>query len=203
MARLRLVMATANPDKAREIAGLLPDVELVPRPPAVGEVDETEDTLEGNARLKARAVASVAGEPAVADDTGLEVDALGGRPGVLAARFAGEAATYADNVALLLAELSGWSSPGDRRARFRTVALVAWPDGREVVAHGVVEGHIALEARGGGGFGYDPVFVPDGGDGRTFAEMTAEEKAAVSHRARAFGALRRALGADPEPRPLA
>ena len=104
---MRLVLATANPDKAREIAGLLPGVELVPRPEAVGEVDETEDTLEGNARLKARAVAAVAGEPAVADDTGLEVDALDGRPGVMAARYAGEGATYADNVALLLEELAG------------------------------------------------------------------------------------------------
>ncbi len=197
---MRLVLATANPDKAREIAGLLPGFELVPRPAAVGEVDETEDTLEGNARLKARAVAAVAGEPAVADDTGLEVDALGGRPGVMAARYAGEGATYADNVALLLREMAGVAG---RRARFRTVALVAWPDGREVVAHGVVEGHIAVEARGTGGFGYDPVFVPDDGDGRTFAEMTRDEKARVSHRARAFAALRRALEADLDGRPLA
>ncbi len=190
---MRLVLATANPHKAREIAGLLPGVELVPRPEAVGDVDETEDTLEGNARLKARAVAAVAGEPAVADDTGLEVDALGGRPGVLAARYAGEGATYADNVALLLEELDG-VGVAERRARFRTVALVAWPDGREVVADGAVEGHIAVEPRGGRGFGYDPVFVPDDGDGRTFAEMTIEEKAAVSHRARAFAALRAELG---------
>ncbi|MEA2827819.1 MAG: XTP/dITP diphosphohydrolase [Actinomycetota bacterium] len=186
---MRLVLATANPHKAREIMGLLPGVELVPRPDAVGDVEETEDTLEGNARLKARAVAAVAGEPAVADDTGLEVDALDGRPGVLAARYAGEDATYADNVAKLLAELRGVADVDGRRARFRTVALVAWPDGREVAGHGVVEGHIGREPRGEGGFGYDPVFVPDDGDGRTFAQMTAEEKAAVSHRARAFGAL--------------
>lgn len=193
---MRLVLATANPDKAREIAGLLPGVELVERPPAVGEVDETEDTLAGNARLKARAVAAVAGEPAVADDTGLEVDALGGRPGVLAARFAGEDATYADNVRKLLAELDG-VPPARRTARFRTVALVAWPGGREVAGEGVVEGHISLGPRGEAGFGYDPVFVPDGGDGRTFAEMTMAEKAAVSHRARAFAALREALGLSP------
>ncbi len=191
---MRLVLATANPHKAAEIAGLLPGVELVPRPEAVGDVDETEDTLEGNARLKAQAVAAVAGEPAVADDTGLEVDALGGRPGVLAARYAGEHASYADNVAKLLDELAGLGGIADRRARFRTVALVAWPDGREVAAAGVVEGHIALEPRGAGGFGYDPVFVPDDGDGRTFAEMTMEEKAAVSHRARAFAALLGELG---------
>ncbi len=194
------MLATANPDKALEIAGLLPGVELVPRPEAAGEVDETEDTLEGNARLKARAVAAVAGEPAVADDTGLEVDALGGRPGVHAARYAGESATYADNVAKLLDEMS---AQGERAARFRTVALVAWPDGREVVAHGVVEGRIARQPRGKGGFGYDPVFVPDDGDGRTFAEMTAEEKAAVSHRARAFAALRVALKAVEGPPALA
>lgn len=193
----RLVLATANPDKAREIAGLLPGVELVPRPAAAPEVEETEDSLEGNARLKARAVAAVAGEPAVADDTGLEVDALGGAPGVRAARYAGEDCTYADNVAKLLSELAAASpGAGGRRARFRTVALVAWPDGREVAAHGVVEGVIATEPRGSGGFGYDPVFVPDEGDGRTFAEMSPEEKGAVSHRGRAFSALRRALEGD-------
>ena len=190
---MRLVLATANPHKAREIEGLLPGVELVARPNSVREVEETEDTLEGNARLKARAVAAVAGEAAVADDTGLEVDALGGRPGVLAARYAGEDATYADNVAKLLQELSGAT---DRRALFRTVALVAWPDGREVAGHGVVEGHIALGTRGDHGFGYDPVFVPDDGDGRTFAEMTGEEKAAVSHRARAFAVLMARLTED-------
>ncbi len=191
---MRLLLATANPHKAVEIAGLLPGFDLVARPEAVGDVDETEDTLEGNARLKARAVAAVAGEPAVADDTGLEVDALGGRPGVFAARYAGADATYADNVAKLLEELAGVVDPADRTARFRTVALVAWPDGREVAAHGVVEGHIAAAPRGTRGFGYDPVFVPDDGDGRTFAEMTVDEKAAVSHRARAFAALVAALG---------
>ncbi len=132
---MRLVLATANPHKAREIEGLLPGFELVPRPPEVGDVDETEDTLEGNARLKARAVADAVGEPAVADDTGLEVDALGGRPGVFAARYAGEDATYADNVAKLLAELEGvagpagppgsapWpSSPGPTAGRWRPTA---------------------------------------------------------------------------------
>jgi XTP/dITP diphosphohydrolase len=164
----------------------------------VPAVDETGDTLEANARLKAVALVEATGEAAVADDTGLEVDALGGRPGVFAARYAGEDATYADNVAKLLEELDG-VAPADRRARFRTVALAAWPDGREVVAHGVVEGHITLAARGARGFGYDPVFVPDDGDGRTFAEMTLAEKAAVSHRARAFAALCRQLAADPGP----
>jgi XTP/dITP diphosphohydrolase len=198
-ARLRLVLATANPDKAREIAALLPDtVELVPRPAGLGDVEETEDTLEGNARLKAAAVAAAAGEAAVADDTGLEVDALGGGPGVYAARFAGEDATYADNVAKLLRELDG-VPPAGRRARFRTVALVRFPDGGELVADGVVGGVIADAPRGEGGFGYDPVFVPDGGDGRSYAEMTLEEKQAVSHRGRAFRALAELLEARLSP----
>ena len=184
---MRLVLATANPDKAAEITPLLPpEFEVLFRPAEVPEVDETGETLEENARLKAQAVCAATGQAAVADDTGLEVDALGGRPGVRAARYAGEGATYADNVAKLLAELDG---AADRRARFRTVALASFPDGRELVAEGWVDGQIALSPRGGFGFGYDPVFVPDEGDGRTFAEMTREEKEAVSHRGRAFRAL--------------
>jgi XTP/dITP diphosphohydrolase len=183
---VRLVLATANLDKAVEIAALLPGFEVVPRPSEVPDVDETADTLEGNARLKAVAVCDATGEVAVADDTGLEVDALGGRPGVWAARYAGPGATYGDNVAKLLAELHDIT---DRRARFRTVALARFPDGREVVAEGTVEGAIAGAPRGRNGFGYDPVFVPAEGDGRTFAEMTRAEKEAVSHRGRAFRAL--------------
>jgi XTP/dITP diphosphohydrolase len=183
---VRLVLATANPDKAVEIAALLPGFEVVPRPWELPDVEETEDTLEGNARLKAVAVAEATGEVALADDTGLEVLALGGRPGVRAARYAGPGATYADNVAKLLAELH---DVADRRARFRTVALARFPDGREVVAEGAVEGSIAGRPRGINGFGYDPVFVPTDGDGRTFAEMTRAEKEAVSHRGRAFRAL--------------
>lgn len=180
------VLATANPDKAAEIQAILgPGVRLLPRPESVGEVDETGDTLEENARLKARALAGATGRPAIADDTGLEVAALGGRPGVYSARFAGEEATYADNVAKLLAEMEAMS---DRTARFRTVAFVAWPDGRELWAEGAVDGRIASSAGGSDGFGYDPVFVPEGGE-RTFAQMAAEEKNAVSHRGRAFRAL--------------
>ncbi len=193
---MRLVLATANPDKAREIADLLAGFEIVPRPAGLGDVEETADTLEGNARLKATAVAAAAEEVAVADDTGLEVDALGGRPGVWAARYAGENATYADNVVKLLAELDGVPRGERRRARFHTVAMAAWPDGREVVAHGTVEGEISLVARGDGGFGYDPVFVPDDGGGRTFGEMSADEKNAMSHRARAFRELADRLRAD-------
>jgi XTP/dITP diphosphohydrolase len=182
------VLATANEDKAREIAGILGgSVTLLPRPEWVEEVDETGETLLDNARLKARALVEATGRPAIADDTGLEVDGLGGAPGVRSARYSGENATYADNVTKLLAALDGLPEP--RPARFRTVAVAAWPNGREVVAEGVVEGTIALEPRGSGGFGYDPVFVPAGGDGRTFAEMRSEEKNGLSHRGRAFRAL--------------
>lgn len=186
----RFVLATANADKAAEIEAILgADVELVPRPSSVGEVDETGDTLEENARLKARALVEATGQAALADDTGLEVHALGGRPGVYSSRFAGEGASYADNVAKLLAEMQGQE---DRSARFRTVALALWPDGRELVAEGEVTGRISMGARGSDGFGYDPVFVPDGSD-RTFAEMSTAEKNSLSHRGRAFRALRNLL----------
>ena len=183
---MRFVLATANPDKAREIALLLAGVELVPRPTDVPDVEETGATLEENARLKALALVEATGEAAVADDTGLEVAALGGRRGGGCSRHAGPGATYADNVERLLADLEGHA---ERRARFRTVALARFPDGHEVVADGVVDGEIARWPRGDSGFGYDPVFVPDGGGGRTFAEMSADEKNALSHRGRAFRAL--------------
>jgi XTP/dITP diphosphohydrolase len=190
---LKLVCASANPDKVAEIAAILgPDVELAPRPSDVPEVVEDADTLEGNARLKATAIATATGRPALADDTGLEVAALGGAPGVYAARYAGPGATYADNRAKLLAELAGH---GDRSARFRTVVVVVWPDGSELTAEGVCDGTIAEEKRGDRGFGYDPVFVPADGDGRTFAEMTDGEKNALSHRARALRNLLSTLSA--------
>lgn len=198
---IRLVAATANPHKVEEIAAILHGVAaLAPRPVGVGDVIEDADTLVGNARLKATAIASATGEAAVADDTGLEVDALHGAPGVHSARYAGAHATDADNVARLLAELAaaGAVDPADRRARFRTVALVVRPDGTEIVAEGVVDGTIADAPRGHAGFGYDPVFVPDGGAGRTFAEMPAEDKHAISHRGRAFRALAAVLGGGDE-----
>ncbi|HTJ75327.1 MAG TPA: RdgB/HAM1 family non-canonical purine NTP pyrophosphatase [Acidimicrobiales bacterium] len=185
---MKLVLATANPDKARELAAMLGDFDVSPRPSDVPDVEETEDTLEGNAHLKAAAVLAATGELSVADDTGLEVDALGGRPGVYAARYAGPGATYADNVAKLLDELRD-VPPVARTARFRTVAVALFPDGREIVAEGWVDGHIAEVATGTGGFGYDPVFVPEGGDGRTFAEMAPGEKAGLSHRGRALRLL--------------
>ena len=186
------VLATANPDKAKEIRALFDGVELVARPAEVPDVDETGETLEENALLKARTLAAATGRPALADDTGLEVAALGGEPGVRSARWAGPGATYADNVAKLLVELSLAlvARPGEgRRARFATVAAAVYPDGTEMTALGVVDGTIAEGPRGDGGFGYDPVFVPDEGGGRTFAEMGAAEKNALSHRGRAFRAL--------------
>lgn len=146
--------------------------------------------LEGNARLKAVAVCEAAGAAAVSDDTGLEVDALGGAPGVFSARYAGLDVSYQDNVDKLLAELDrvGAVTQQQRRARFRTAVMVVWPDGREICVEGVVEGHIASSPAGDGGFGYDPVFVPDEADGRTFAQM-GDEKHEISHRGQALRAL--------------
>ncbi len=183
---MEFVLASANKDKAAEIAAILDGFDLLPRPDDVPDVDETGDTLEENARLKAWALVNATGKPAVADDTGLEVDALDGAPGVYSARYAGEHATYQDNVTKLWEALIGAST---RTARFRTVALAAFPDGSEVIGHGVVEGVIADNPAGDQGFGYDPLFIPDGGDGRTFAQMTRAEKELVSHRGRAFRAL--------------
>jgi XTP/dITP diphosphohydrolase len=192
---MKLVCATANPHKVVEIEAILgPSVELLPRPPHVPDVIEDGDTLVDNARLKARSLCDATGIAAVADDTGLEVDALDGAPGVHSARFAGEYATYADNVDKLLRELA--ARPGAARtARFRSVAFVAHPDGSELIAEGVVDGTIALEPHGDNGFGYDPVFVPADGDGRAFAEMTDDEKNEISHRGRAFRALAALLAA--------
>jgi XTP/dITP diphosphohydrolase len=193
------VLATANRDKAEEIKSILAgagSIELLPRPEWLGEVAETGSTLLDNARLKARAVSQATGMAAIADDTGLEVEALGGAPGVHSSRFAGEGASYADNVAKLLAELEGKTEPRARRARFRTVAVAAWPDGREVVAEGEVNGNIALTPQGKLGFGYDPVFLPDKADGATFAEMDPAVKDLLSHRGRAFAALASALRAE-------
>lgn len=183
---MRVVLATANPDKAREIAAVLDGLDLVPRPAEVPDVEETEPTLEGNARLKAHALRDATGMPALADDTGLEVEALGGAPGVVSARWSGPDATYASNVAKLLREMDGVS---DRQARFRTVVHLAFPDGRDVVAEGSVDGVITTSGRGSNGFGYDPVFQPDEAGGRTLAELTLAEKSALSHRARALRAL--------------
>ena len=197
---LRLVLASANPDKAAEITDILgsvPGLVLVPRPPSAPDVVEDGDTLVDNARLKAVALVEATGMAAVADDTGLEVEALGGAPGVYSARYAGEGARYADNVAKLLGALEevGARAPDRRRAVFRTVALVAFPDGRELWVDGEVTGVITAASTGDAGFGYDPVFAPDGAGGRTFAQMGAEEKHRISHRGRAFRALAARLAA--------
>ncbi len=192
---LRVVCASANPDKVREIEDLLVGVvELLPRPAHVPDVVEDADTLLGNARLKARALVAATGLPAVADDTGLEVDALGGAPGVRTARFAGDDASYADNRRHLLDALRGVAGAA-RTARFRTVVVLAHPDGGEVVAEGECRGTITELERGDRGFGYDAVFAPADGDGRTFAEMTIADKHAMSHRGRAFRRLAELLAA--------
>ncbi len=193
---LTFVLATANPDKAAEIEDVFTaagaPVTLQPRDPSLPEVEETGSTLEENARLKAIDVCERTGLPAIADDTGLEVDALGGAPGVRSARFAGDEASYQDNVQLLLERLR--DTPQSRRtARFVTVAIARWPDGHEIAALGTVEGAITVLPRGDHGFGYDPVFAPDEGGGRTFAEMDPAEKHACSHRGRAFRTLAEGL----------
>jgi XTP/dITP diphosphohydrolase len=187
---LRVVCASANSHKVAEIFELMGGVlDLVARPADLGETQETESTLVGNARLKAVAVCRATELAALADDTGLEVDALNGAPGVLTARFAGVGATDAQNRAKLLEELFG----KPRTARFRTIALLLFNDGREVIAQGVCEGSIAESQRGERGFGYDAVFIPSLGDGRTFAEMSIAEKHSLSHRGLAFRALAKSL----------
>ena len=181
---MKYVLATFNRDKARELEAMLalPGVSIVSVADFAGAVapEENGATLLENARIKAAAALARTGLPSLADDTGLEVDALGGAPGIHAARYAGPGATYADNVAKLLRELA--ARPGaSRTARFRTVCVALFPDGRELSAEGVFEGAILDAPRGTGGFGYDPVFA--GPDGRTFAEIPASEKNSVSHRA--------------------
>jgi len=190
------VLATANRHKADEMRALLGrlDFEVLERPSAVADVDETEDTLEGNAILKARALVEATGHAAIADDTGLFVDALGGRPGVLSARYAGHDATYELNVEKLLIEMR--EVPDEKRsASFRTVICVAFPDGSTTVVDGVLRGSITREPRGSNGFGYDSVFAV-GTEGQTLAEMSAEEKNAMSHRAIALLALAQSLGSN-------
>ena len=180
-----LVVASANPDKVKEISSVLDGfVTLIPRPDHVPDVVEDGDTLEDNARLKAQAILKATGIAALSDDTGLSVDALGGEPGVHSARYSGENATYEENVEKLLQNLAG-VPPRLRTARFKTVAMVCYPDGSEIIATGVVEGTISESRKGDEGFGYDPVFVPYEGDGSSFAEM-GEEKHSFSHRGRAL-----------------
>lgn len=187
---LRVVVASKNPDKIGEIEavlGLLDPPIAVLRGHDWPDIEETEDTLEGNALLKANAVAAATGEAAVADDTGLEVNALGGRPGVHSARYAALDAGYQDNLDKLLEEMEGVD---DRAARFRTAIALVVPGEEPLVVEGVMEGDIARTPRGDNGFGYDPAFLV--GD-RTYAEMSDVEKNEISHRALALRALGDAL----------
>jgi XTP/dITP diphosphohydrolase len=178
----RIWLATGNPHKVTEIAEVLgAGFAVEARDP---QVDETGETFEENALIKARALCAATDEPAVADDSGIEIDHLDGAPGIRSARWTEEG----DWVPRVLRELDG-VPPEGRTCRYVCAAAVAWPDGREEVVRGTVEGVVPDSPRGGGGFGYDPVMAPVEGDGRTFAEMTPDEKHALSHRGRAFRAL--------------
>jgi XTP/dITP diphosphohydrolase len=197
----RVVLATRNPHKVVELRRILGDagldVELVgvDAYPDAPEVPETGDTFEANALLKARAVSQATGEIAVADDSGICVDALSGMPGVLSARWSGDLCAGEDrdavNLRLVLGQVA--DVPDERRgASFECAAVAVFPDGDELVAHGRIKGTLTRAPRGTGGFGYDPIFLPTGSD-RTTAEMSAAEKDAISHRGRAFRALARLL----------
>ena len=184
---MRIVCASANPHKVEELARLLPSwVELVARPSDIGDIDEDAPTLEGNAIIKAVEIANHASEWAISDDTGLEVEALNGAPGVRSARFAGDHATDSENRELLLSKLDGVMN---RSARFRTVVALVSSKGDIHFVGGECVGTIAESERGDSGFGYDSLFIPADGDGRTFAEMNGPEKDAVSHRGRALAQI--------------
>ena len=204
-----VVCASANTDKVYEIEQLLDGVvRLLPRPSEIPDVVEDADTLVGNARLKALAILQATGLPAVADDTGMFVDALPGELGVRTARYAADRpehaeTPYAANRAKLLEALQekGCVSEAERAAHFVTVVIVCFPDGSEIIVEGRCDGHIALAERGSRGFGFDPLFVPTPGvfegDERTFAEMSDDEKNELSHRGRAFRALATTLPTHP------
>jgi XTP/dITP diphosphohydrolase len=185
----RLALATRNPGKVREIREICADwpVRWLADGTEVPEVEETGHTYLENALAKARVAAEALQMPALADDSGIEVDALRGAPGVRSARFAGEGATDPQNLALLIERIRQ-VDPAERTARYRCVAVCAFPDGGEMWAEGVCEGALIAEPRGSGGFGYDPLFVPVG-EARTMAELPPAEKNAISHRGRAFRAL--------------
>jgi XTP/dITP diphosphohydrolase len=182
---VKLVLASRNPHKVREFRALLEGAEVVALPDEVQLPPETGETFEANALPKARAAAHATGRVAFADDSGIEADALGGAPGVRSARFAGERASDADNLAKLIAE----APPGSPLAYVCVIALIDPGTGEERTFEGRCTGTMAPTPRGTGGFGYDPVFVPDGGDGRTMAELSQAEKDAISHRGRAARAL--------------
>lgn len=185
-----MILASRNRHKARELAEILPGVELHLLPDGVELPPEDGDTFAANALIKARAARDATGETAIADDSGLEVDGLGGEPGVRSARYAGQSATDQENLDKVLRELA--SSGGSPGARYICVIALAGQDGRESVFEGRCEGRLTHEPRGVGGFGYDPAFVPADtgpGDGRTMAELSPDEKNAISHRGRAARSL--------------
>ena len=189
----RIAIASRNPGKIREIRSICADwpVGWITADEHEGpwpDVEETGASYLENARLKARAVAGSVGVPAVADDSGIEVDALGGAPGPRSARYAGEEANDEQNLRMLIRALAGVPA-GGRTARYRCVTALAWPDGREVWAEGTCEGSLVSKPRGTGGFGYDPIFVPAGWE-QTMAELPPEQKDRIGHRGRALRALR-------------
>jgi len=186
---VKIVLATRNQGKIVELRRILDDIDVVGLEefPDAPDVPETELTFAGNALLKARAIAAHTGLPAVADDSGLCVDALGGMPGIFSARWAGRHGDDEANLDLLLGQLSD-VAPEHRGARFVCVAAIAWPSGAEDTVEGDLTGHVIGERRGTNGFGYDPIFVPDD-ESRTTAELSPEEKDAISHRGKAFRAL--------------
>ncbi len=188
----RVVLATRNPHKIEEIGRICRDwpVEWLTELD-LPAVEETGSTYLENALLKAQEIARVTGEAALADDSGIEVDALGGAPGPRSARYAGEEATDEQNLRALMGAIAGVPA-GGRTARYRAVAALSWPDGREVHAEATCDGLLETKPRGQGGFGYDPIFVPLGSD-RTMAELSPEEKDRISHRGRALRALRSIL----------
>jgi XTP/dITP diphosphohydrolase len=193
---MRIVAATQNKHKIGEIQTIMGEfgMEVVSQAEAGLpdiDVEEDGDTFEANSEKKAREIMRLCGEITVADDSGLMVDALGGAPGVISARFAGDHGNDEKNNEKLLALLAG-TAPEDRTARFVSVITMVYPDGRKIVARGECEGHIIYQPRGAGGFGYDPLFVPNGFD-RTFAELSGAEKNKISHRAVALQNLRREL----------
>ncbi len=198
---MKAILASRNRHKVEQVQRLLVGMELVPLDEVAPDVElhEPFDTFEANALAKARAVAEATGEPAVADDSGLEVDALDGAPGVHSARYAGNDAGDSDNNAKLIVALNGVDA-SELTARYRCVAVLVLPDGQEFVAEGSCEGRITLEGRGDLGFGYDPHFIPVAANGasetRTMGEIPLDEKLAFSHRGRAFRALATKLKRD-------
>ncbi len=191
---MKLVLASRNEHKVRELGDLMTPHEVVPLPDHVQLPPETGETFEENALGKARAAAATQDAVAIADDSGIEAAALGGRPGVRSARFAGEEATDQENLAKLLREVP---PGGDTRVAYVCALVAVWPDGRELVREARCEGRLTHDPRGAGGFGYDPAFVPDDyDDGRTMAELSPQQKDAISHRGRAARALVEALNRD-------